>query len=87
MRPKGADVMANSVDPDQTAPGAVWSGSTLFAHNPSVQKLRNITVGKVKKSDLSYDVAVIQWLMSRHKNHTTRNVMVPSVTTLCFLLK
>ena len=25
--------MANSVDPDQTAPsGAVWSGSTLFAH-------------------------------------------------------
>ena len=27
----GADVMANSVDPDQTAPlGAVWSGSALF---------------------------------------------------------
>ena len=25
--------MANSVDPDQTAPsGAVWSGLTLFAH-------------------------------------------------------
>ena len=25
--------MANSVDPDQTAPeGAVWSGSALFAH-------------------------------------------------------
>ena len=60
MCPKGADGMANSVDPDQTAPlgavwssvdpdqtaplGAVWSGSTLFAHNPSVQKLRNIMV-------------------------------------------
>ena len=30
--PKDADRMANSVDPDQTAPlGAVWSGSTLFA--------------------------------------------------------
>ena len=28
---KHADWMANSVDPDQTAPGAVWSGSTLFA--------------------------------------------------------
>ena len=29
---KDADRMANSVDPDQTAPlGAVWSGSTLFA--------------------------------------------------------
>ena len=34
MCPKGADGMANSVDPDQTAPlGAVWSGSTLFAQN------------------------------------------------------
>ena len=32
MCPKGADGMANSVDPDQTAPlGAVWSGPTLFA--------------------------------------------------------
>ena len=29
---KAADDMANSVDPDQTAPsGAVWSGSALFA--------------------------------------------------------
>ena len=32
MNAKAADGMANSVDPDQTAPlGAVWSGSTLFA--------------------------------------------------------
>ena len=32
MRPNDADGMANSVDPDQTAPlGAVWSGSALFA--------------------------------------------------------
>ena len=33
MSPNNADGMANSVDPDQTAPplGAVWSGSTLFA--------------------------------------------------------
>ena len=32
MHPKYADEMANSVDPDQTAPvGAVGSGSTLFA--------------------------------------------------------
>ena len=31
MSPKDADGMANSVDPDQTAPlGAVWSGSALF---------------------------------------------------------
>ena len=32
MGPKDTDGMANSVDPDQTAPlGAVWSRSTLFA--------------------------------------------------------
>ena len=32
MHPKDADVIANSVGPDQTAPvGAVWSGSTPFA--------------------------------------------------------
>ena len=32
MHPKDADGMANSVDPDQTAPsgGAVWSGSTCL---------------------------------------------------------
>ena len=32
MSPNDADGMANSVDPDQTAPvGAVWSGCALFA--------------------------------------------------------
>ena len=32
MCPNDADRMANSADPDQTAPlGAVWSGSALFA--------------------------------------------------------
>ena len=31
MSPKDAGGMANSVDPDQTAPGAeVWTGSALF---------------------------------------------------------
>ena len=31
MRSNDADGMVNSVDPDQTAPPAVWSGSALFA--------------------------------------------------------
>ena len=34
LHPLDADGIANSVDPDQTAPlgaGAVWSGSALFA--------------------------------------------------------
>ena len=31
MHPKDAEKIANSVDPDQTAPlGAVWSGSALL---------------------------------------------------------
>ena len=44
MSPNNADGMANSVDPDQTAPlGAVWSGSALLPRL-SVPKLRSITV-------------------------------------------
>ena len=32
MRPNDAEEIANSLDPDQTAPvGAVWSGTALFA--------------------------------------------------------
>ena len=32
MHPKDADGIADSVDPDHTAPvGKVWSGSALFA--------------------------------------------------------
>ena len=34
MHPKDAAGIANSVDPDQSAPlGTVWSGSALFAQN------------------------------------------------------
>ena len=44
MSPNDADGMANSVDPDQTAPLAVRSGSALFCPDLSVRKLRNITV-------------------------------------------
>ena len=31
MHPKDAAGIGNSVDPDQTPRGAVWSGSALFA--------------------------------------------------------
>ena len=45
MCPKGADGMAKSVDPDQTAPlGAVWSGSTLFAQTCLSKNLEKTTV-------------------------------------------
>ena len=45
MSSNDADGMANSVDPDQTAPlGAVWSGSALFAQaylSENLGSLRN----------------------------------------------
>ena len=40
MSPKDEDGMAISVDTDQTAPGAVWSGSTLFAQAYLSENLR-----------------------------------------------
>ena len=40
MSPNDADRMANSVDPDQTAPpGEVWSGSALFAQTSLSENL------------------------------------------------
>ena len=43
--PKDAEGIANSVDPNQTAPlGAIWSGSALFAQACPSQKIRKITV-------------------------------------------
>ena len=46
------DGMANSVDPDQTAPlGAVWSGSALFAHAYLSENL-----GSLRYKILSYSI-------------------------------
>ena len=43
MSPNDAAGMANSVDPDQTAPlGAVWSGSALFAQAYLSENLRSL---------------------------------------------
>ena len=48
MSPNDADGMANSVDPDQTAPlGAVWSVSALFAQaylSENLGSLRYISI-------------------------------------------
>ena len=41
--PKNADGLANSVDPDQTAPlETVWSGSALFAQSYLSQNLGSL---------------------------------------------
>ena len=44
MTANDADGMANTVDPDQTAPplGAVWSGSTLFAQAYLSENLKSL---------------------------------------------
>ena len=43
MYPKDAEGIANSEDPDQTAPlGAVWSGSALFAQTYLSEKLGSL---------------------------------------------
>ena len=43
MHPKDAEGIANSVDPDHTAPlGAVWSGSALFAQICLSENLRTL---------------------------------------------
>ena len=43
MHPKDAEGIANSVDPDLTAPlGAVWSGSALFAQTCLSENLKTV---------------------------------------------
>ena len=50
MSPNDADGMANSVDPDQTAPlGAVWSGSALFAQAYLSENLGSLQYIKMAK--------------------------------------
>ena len=61
MHPKDAEGIANSVDPDQTAPvGAVWSGSALFA-----QTCLSENLGRLKylllRSNLSLISVSSQW--------------------------
>ena len=59
MSPNDADGMANSVDPDQTAPlGAVWSGSALFAQaylSENLGSLRYISREMIIAPSNNYD--------------------------------
>ena len=56
MSPNDTDGMANSVDPDQTAPlGAVWSGSALFAQAYLSENLGSLQYnGKLGIGEYSY---------------------------------
>ena len=58
--PKGGGGIANSVDPDQTAPlGAVWSGSTLFAHACLSENLGTLQYDHSGSSSVYWDVLLI----------------------------
>ena len=67
MSPKDAEGMANSVDPDQTAPlGAVWSGSALFAQTCLSENLGSLRV-------LQYTVMILDrrvWANSADQDQT-----------------
>ena len=66
MSPNDADGMANSVDPDQTAPlGAVWSGSALFAQAYLSEDLGSLRY--VSSSSATYFSAPSQ--PQRHQTH------------------
>ena len=58
MSPNYADRMANSVDPDQTAPlGAVWSGSALFAQICLSENLGSLRYYQVEEFAISSNVS------------------------------
>ena len=74
MSPNDADGMANSVDPDQTAPlGAVWSGSALFA-----QAYLSENLGSLRYKTLRYIVAILYSFVSGTNNpsHEKRELYV-----------
>ena len=61
MSPNDADGMANSVDPDQTAPlGAVWSGSALFAQAYLSENLGTLRYSKIGHAYDHYDANICQ---------------------------
>ena len=65
MCPKDVDGIANSVDPDQTAPlGAVWSGSKLFATYLSenlgtIWYIHNIYIFIIFKIEFSIIISIL----------------------------
>ena len=71
MSPNDPEGMANSVDPDQTAPplGAVFSGSALFAHtylSENLGSLRYIRCDFVPSNHIWIHILCIHLLMSPH---------------------
>ena len=65
MSPNDAEGMANSVDPDQTAPLiAVWSGSALFA-----QAYLSENLGSLRWSRMHWVLRMHSWWILPHHHH------------------
>ena len=63
MFPNDADAMANSVDPDQTAPlGAVWSGSALFAQAYLSKNLGSLWYLETEPTSPNSKLRLTDWL-------------------------
>ena len=74
--------MANSVDPDQTAPsGAVWSGSALFAYALLSETLVYEISGDLPKSILlPGDVSLKHWLNGNNTVQTQTKLPLLGLT-------
>ena len=85
--PNDADGMANSVDPDQTAPlGAVWSGSALFAQaylSENLGSLRYITLNASHRQYQVYFGASTLWIELERKRNKKQNDLFVQQTFCC----
>ena len=73
MHPKDADVMAHSVDPDQTASSeAVWSWSALFAETYLSQYIEFVRYSK--KLYLTDQVVLLSGSLGKEKRTIIKNL-------------
>ena len=69
MSPNDADAIANSVEPDQTAPlGAVWSGSALFAQAYLSENLGTLWYIPTLKQQLYFCISSAKGIKCPWKN-------------------
>ena len=93
LHPKDADGIANSVDPDQTAPlGAVWSGSALFAQTYLSKNLGSLWyTERVPFEKLHFDamlaITYLDLSMQDHNGNETKTTYWPITQWLYCILR